>query len=359
MHNIRNPDLRGTFRGNKNAMRFFTRGPTHEGLATRAIPEDPAAPAELHFCSSWLESHACTSRSGKKGESQDFAFISHAGGSVLAGVLDGFGSMGSFMPKELYRHVLKQWAAHGCRADSSAKVLSLLNNAATLAAGPSLRSMLKRFGLKPGNENFESLFRLCSHTGGGTTAAIVSVFHDGRYFAAGLGDSACYVFGGGGAAECKIPHGSLYEGICEGMSSECQLSLRHSHGDRALYLQIRNLVPSWAGLKGAEGEAHTAEGTLTPDSMLVLVSDGITKNLEILLDGNGNLSDSKGCEDLRQIVLSGCEDSIPAGLIRESKARAMLGTKLVERGGGRVLLPADDDMTALVISLSCQSKSVP
>jgi serine/threonine protein phosphatase PrpC len=247
---------------------------------------------------------------------QDAALISLEDGHALMGVFDGFMELGDLLPGLVGYKLSNSWKEQKGSMSRAEDLKDLVFRAAN-----------------------SSLSFTSPADSGGTTAVVASILPDQRFFVASVGDSAAYYIDPNGNFRRLFSHGKVLFGDEESTSIKL---------DPKAYSQARNFLSSAIGSYFGKKQIKIEEGVLERGAKLVLVSDGITKNLHLTTDENGNVSKMNDCADLQQIVsgISGVEE-IGDTIMNETIKRAVSKTSSHGISPGMVLLPADDDMTVV------------
>ncbi len=184
---------------------------------------------------------------------------------------------------------------------------------------------------------------------GGTTAVIAAIMPDGRYLMGGVADSAAYVIGKDDVERLLTYDQVVTSDFVEKPIAPLKLS-------PAEYANMRNTIMYAINNRGLdENGIETAEGTLQKGMRLILMSDGIAKNLVVGLAENKTVSEVSGCSDLKRII--GSKISIRRtgeailSRIRQRISRIKNDTfNIVVRKDGTSLISQDDDLSIVVFA---------
>ncbi len=166
---------------------------------------------------------------------------------------------------------------------------------------------------------------------GATTASIALVFSSGEYYFANIGDSHIYKLNEQGkinriTKDFKAANGS---GVTE-------------------YLHNRYLVGNCLGGLLKEEEIEIGQGKLKKGEFLLALSDGITDNLFIEVEG-GVISESSGKADL-EILIDGIDMPLEIiNAIAKAVKHRMTGSEISDNG--RILVPKEDDISLVVVKM--------
>lgn len=163
---------------------------------------------------------------------------------------------------------------------------------------------------------------------GATTVSIVLVLPDGQYFFENIGDSHIY----------KLDeHGKVHR---------ITKDFKGANGSGVIeYLHNRYLVGNCLGGLVREGEIEFGQGKLKKGEFLLAMSDGVTDNLFIEVEG-GVISEGSGKHDL-EILLDGKDmaSEIIDAIAKVVKHRMRSGEM---SGDGKILVPKEDDIGLVV-----------
>ncbi|MFH1393285.1 MAG: PP2C family serine/threonine-protein phosphatase [Candidatus Micrarchaeota archaeon] len=363
----------------QNVRRFSGNGAV-EGMRGIMLPKDPSTHSLAHLRAGDVSiySEVVMGRLKKNHIDramrvcQDATLIISDEGHHLIALFDGFGPFGSTIPKVMCESIHSLWQESGKGIESQEGALEFLLEASRRAINPMVEKVLS--GQRNALREWEELLaeirkddpeatpppkpmvpepREMEEFKGGTTAIMAAVRPDGRYFIASAGDSAGYDAAADGKVRRLLDYESMWhdDGLGNGRLELSALSLRS-------YASLRNVVDSSIGANDCDVPAmrkiETAEGMLGKGGMLILVSDGITKNLWIVLDSEGWIHDVSGEPDIRK-MLAAFQDAEGLGMELMGLVRARMN--LVKDGAylnlpsrdSRALIPADDDASVLVL----------
>ena len=162
---------------------------------------------------------------------------------------------------------------------------------------------------------------------GATTASIALVFPDGRYFFANVGDSHIYK---------RDKHEKI---------SRITVDEKQANGSGfTVYINSRYLLPHSLG--GIIGIIDVGHGKLEKGEFLFAMSDGISDNLVIEVDG-GVIKEVSGARDLEIIIGANDEPAeITDAISKEIKERMQDSEK---SNNGEMLVPKEDDASLVVL----------
>jgi serine/threonine protein phosphatase PrpC len=291
------------------------------------LPEDPAKDARVLEQKGKGTVFASVRKERNKDRSQDVAIASIEEEHSLIGVFDGFQKEGDFIPSMVAEELSSEWHKRKQRLDNPGDFGEMLYIAA-------------KSTLESANNPFMR---------GGTTAVVASIDPNGIFFAACSGDSAAYKI------DCNGRVSSLFEQNEIFLPPGYVANLVNVELDPKVYVKMRNVLVSSISRKFTREDIQVAGGMLEEGSRLLLVSDGITKNLFSLVDEKRNIKDITGCKDLEWII-SGIHnvEEIGAAILDKAKQRAKTNIRRTINDDGQMghmLIPADDDMAVVVFSL--------
>ncbi len=255
---------------------------------------------------------------------------------IMAAVLDGHESWGHLYSLEMARCLVR--LARHLRTPTGPDAKQLIIEAA------------KAMPFLPSEDYLEAL--LGAPKKGGTTVTVALLGRDRRYSIATLGDSPPYLVGHGSAKRLS--------------DSSCILDIdRKDEGGRLFigkdivqwddYLEVRNYIfGAVNGFVTTKSEIQVKEGELERGMKLVLVSDGITKNLSCVTDLSMNVLDVSGNLDMARIMRDGMTlTEATSRLLSVARSRADGKSGPTFRSNGErleVVSPADDDMTVIALA---------
>lgn len=303
--------------------RFKKRKPM-EGFSL-LLPDNPAKDAIVSRSEAGISVFASVSKKRRRERCQDIALASTCRGHSLLGVFDGFMSEGDFVPTMVADNIAKLWLKRMDSIRSPGDMGNLLFDAAKKT-------------LMDVNDPFMS---------GGTTAIVAVATPERRVFIASAGDSAGYAIDAQGKVRNLFNNDMIY--IPPGYVAR----INDVALDPDVYVYARNILATSISKNFSWADIATGEDFLEPGSRLLLVSDGITKNLFVEME-NGKIRDASGCKDL-EIMVRGVQSAEQIGALIAEKARTRAKTNIrrtINDQGqmGHMLLPADDDMAVVVFS---------
>lgn len=308
----------------------------------------PAHPARdsLFSCTSRNTSiSAHVSKAKQRERGQDVAMVITSGEQNVVGVFDGYGQLGDDLPSELAYTMCMLWQLRRDTIDSCQAAEAFIHDAAMLA----LRRIRECYQVEePDREGrTPTLVPRGDLPYGGTTAMLAFMFPDGRFLASCVGDSACYVVRPDEGAERYFTYNTI-------PSRDWRSEYPIPSVDVCVqdYVSLRNvLVYSVTGIR--VDRVETMEGRLEKGDMLILASDGVTKNLSIETDEMGKVREVGGCRDIEDIAGKSKGAKKAAGTIMKAIQKRAGFTpgdeKPIGMPGNRVLLPADDDVSLVVV----------
>jgi serine/threonine protein phosphatase PrpC len=307
---------------------FFRKRSQVKQLALR-VPGNPQDRSGVFHTQGKTSVFAHVRKKYDKKKCQDVAIVSTDKKHTLVGVLDGFGDEGDSVPVLMGEKISHLWLKRKKQINNSQDLSDLLFDAAVL----SLR-----------NKNIKSMH-------GGCTATIAALFPDRRYMIASVGDSAVYLINPDGKISRLLTHDVIFHQVGPVGYIDELANLNLSPDS---YESDRNVLLSAICRRLNKGDIEITEGILEQGARLLLVSDGITKNLYSGIDCEGRISEISGCFDLERII-QGKINILEMGEAIAEKAheRAALNIRRVISNGessGSMLLPADDDMSVVVLS---------
>jgi serine/threonine protein phosphatase PrpC len=308
----------------KQSSLFWRRNPVVEGQYTVMLPQNPRENAELKIKTQYSRVFAKVRKKWDRERCQDTALVSIDGKNALIGVFDGFGGLGDFFPGLVAHDIGNFWKKTKKRITSAQDLKDMLIQTA-------IRSLLELYS---------------SNMRGGTTAIVAAILPDRRFLVANIGDSVGYLMDGDGHIRRILEDETM---ILPDGSRE-RLSKINLHPD--LYSWARNILPGSISEQFGEEQIDICEGVIGPKSRLVLVSDGITKNLFVKTNQEGGVFGVDGCDDLMGITCGRVDvEDIGREIITESAQRASTNIRRSFGKGmneGMLLIPGDDDMSVVV-----------
>jgi serine/threonine protein phosphatase PrpC len=246
---------------------------------------------------------------------QDRGLASISRRNMFLGVFDGFGSLGTDLPPALCRSLS---ARINPEIDYSDKQLL---KALLLEASEDAKVLTARRGAILNEQ-------------GGSTASIMCINNENRFSAIGVGDSAIYHIRDGQVTRFwdHIPE---YDG---------KTGLKTS-----VYLNYRNVlsrsIGPWKDDFPSRQDVDLKEGSIGQGDIIIIVSDGITKNLSFFHE-NGFITDIGGSIDILEMCQQGDDAGRIAGNILQESVRRI--EKVPVFSHGRTIMPARDDMSVMV-----------
>ncbi|MBI5227270.1 protein phosphatase 2C domain-containing protein [Candidatus Micrarchaeota archaeon] len=317
--------------------RFRSLRPEADFFAT--LPKNPLEKAQVAAILGSFSVAAAVSPAVVSGRScQDKGVIFSDAHMTLLAVLDGFGRDGGIFSGLLSSHLMDLAQEHRMELTNFPDPKKLLVTAvARMLSDPD--SDLAQVG--------------------GTTAMISLLFSDGRFFSASIGDSAHY---------------SLQGGLLQRQMDYFKLWIPDQHSlfyvpaneqTLSIYLGFRKYPGPTITREGIDPNAiDEASGTLNPGDLIILMTDGITKNLHIITNSKSNSPirlaenpiDISGCSDLAHLIGPVRNPEMIVGtVLADIDTRRLLITGLnlpsVLRisESGAVLAPANDDELMIVL----------
>jgi len=290
------------------------------GIICVRLGLDRKKPSSFNFESERISIAAHVRKGKDRDECQDAAMIFVSDSIVATGVFDGHNNAGTFLSEKTADLLIESLAANPKNHDPLPFVVRQISDL------PRPQAPLNA---------------------GGTTTAFFSVVKDGDVCLSSVGDSAAYIKERSGIRRCF------------------KYWLDHS-GDPVskksldAYIQERHRMKDAIGFDLREEREIERDGLiLYPNENLILVTDGVTKNLTVRFDpGTRFVTDDSGCGDLSRIIRS---KSTPSDIIS-----AILGAidERLERkdadrhkmrpyrlyGKGVALRPGHDDIAIVVLN---------
>jgi hypothetical protein len=117
-----------------------------------------------------------------------------------------------------------------------------------------------------------------------------------------------------------------------------------------LYTALRNVVNQTIDVEGLQETAiETASGVLCAGETLLIVSDGVTKNLRMKIDPeSGVICEASGCEDMERILRKK-QDIVGAVYEMVWRRTAMFHERIIIKGDN-ALSGADDDVALVSLT---------
>ncbi len=304
---------------------LFTRKPLLTENLALLLPDNPEKRARLDYKDREKSVFAQVLKGEKKTKCQDAILFSVDKEHLLIGVLDGFGVDGNHLPVIVGDNIAKYWNALKHLQMGEAGLKHIVFNA-------EIQSL--RNSYYPGMK-------------GGTTAVIATVSPDNRYQVASVGDSACYHIDKQGNAKRLFSNDlSVFH------YGQMKIQGSAIGADPGIYARTRNFLATSISSHFDMSHIETTEGILGIGEKIILVSDGITKNMYLKLDEEGKLLDTSGCFDIERLIRGKSDAGIVADtILAMAKKRALAGEMRTRfnKDGHSILLPADDDMAVLVM----------
>lgn len=311
------------------------------------LPDDPVKDSSFSCSSRHTSISAQVSKAKGRDRGQDVAMVIAEGEQNVVGVFDGYGELGDDIPVELAFSMCKLWSLRSDTVNTSEAAKAFFHDSAMLTS----RKLMEIYQVEeeapenPETTPIDSPY-IKNRPYGGTTAILVFMFPGGRFVVSGVGDSACYVVRPDGEIARMFTHNTIASRDWTGEDSLHRIAMGAKE-----YATRRNILTHSVTLGGVS-TVEIDEGKLEKGGMLILASDGITKNLTVMTDENGNVRETSGCEDIGKIV-SGKKGAEAADAImktvRERISYPSGKEKLVQMPDNRVLLPAADDTSLIVV----------
>jgi serine/threonine protein phosphatase PrpC len=309
---------------------FFRKKPSAEHLAL-LVPGNPQDRTGVVHTKGKTSVFAHVRKKQDKTKCQDVTIVSTDKEHTLIGVLDGFGDEGDFVPVLMGDEISRLWLERKQQINNCQELSKLLFDAAVL----SLR-----------NIDIHSMR-------GGTTATIAALFPDRRYMIASVGDSAAYLIDPDGKISRLLTHDIIYHSVESVGYFDNIINLKPSPDS---YESDRNILVTSICRHLNREDIEITEGVLEQGARLLLVSDGITKNLYSGTDEEGRIMDVSGCVDLEGIIQGRTSiEDIGEAIAEKAHVRAVNRIRRIipnGKSGGFTLLPADDDMAVVMVERS-------
>jgi serine/threonine protein phosphatase PrpC len=267
----------------------------------------------------------------KREECQDSAAVFTCEDFLAAGVFDGYAGLGGTLVSEgVANHLVEVCLEKSKTLAKDLDAKALLLDAAGRLADDTF----------PGNLG----------TFYGSTGMVALVLPDGTFSLAAIADSAVYIVG-----QRSVKRMLNYDTVLTH-----DLSYAPAIGmDLDQYSRCRNYVMNTIERSGASNcHVETGTGTLRKGESIVLVSDGITKNLGIIVQKEKSrmvAKDVGGCRDLRRII-TGKRYDIANTIMGEISRRRENNCEKKEQARivvseNELLVLQDDDLSIVTISL--------
>jgi len=309
-----------------------------DGKSTLAVlPNERTKESGFSVSNKWSSVAALVRKGIKREECQDTAAVFTCEDFLVAGVFDGYAGLGgTIVSDSMANHMIEICLEQGKRLAGNPDAKALLVNAAGRLADDTFPPEL---------------------TGGfwGSTGMVALVLPDGTFSLAAIADSAVYVVG-----QRSVKRMLNYDTVLTH-----DLSYAPAIGmDLDQYSRCRNYVMNTIERSGASNcHVETGTGTLRKGESIVLVSDGITKNLGIIVQKEKSrmvAKDVGGCRDLRRII-AGKRYGLAIAIANEISARTEKCTVKGESARvtvskNEVLAIQDDDISVVSISLKASKQ---
>ena len=328
----------------KNASNLPTNGfKSHAHLFSAILPDDNnLAEAKAFFRGKYLSVSSDVVKFDKPYDGrcvlcQDSSMVLVEPNFTVTGVFDGFGDSGEVLSRFFIDELFREFHAKRSISFKEEDFKSSINLAIEFSS-LNAQGFIKKIE-------------------GGTTAIVALILNDGTYFLACIGDSAIYKFSKTGLQ--RLSDNSMV-GCMKNESGVLGYSvLPYTQIDLKQYLDNRHLVLEFLssiGLSGSNPKINFLSGHLEKSEKLILVTDGITKNLSIIIGLLDLVKDASGVSDLQEIIKTKASDRFIGRAVlkavREriaSSRETSLNDILKSRTDGTVLVPQDDDRTVVVV----------
>ncbi|MFH0737314.1 MAG: hypothetical protein V1827_01545 [Candidatus Micrarchaeota archaeon] len=289
------------------------RSALEDGIVYARLGLDRDKTAKLDYVSEVAEVSAFVRKGKRREHCQDAAFVFIKGPEVTAGVFDGYMANGTYV-SETIADLLVGLCSRGCPLpfEEAGKRIGSLRHPPDISGH------------------------------GGSTAVFANVVEDGGFYVNGISDSAAYRI-----KKKEIERMFRYESDCNGNP------LRGT--DAEFFFRQRSYVRHTVTVYGIEQEHVESDGgLLNRGDSLLLVSDGVTKNLTVRVDPETmKIEDSSGAGDLARILrgASSATQMVSAVLkaIDRRIASHKIGARFRRCNKDTVILPEDDDVTIVAI----------
>ena len=278
------------------------------------------------FSTPTLFAHVSQGKTHKK--CQDRVLIVEHDKFKLLGVFDGHGPVGVFFSQTLASRFGEE-----CMEKPEVALANLVDTIRSIALGFDYIASRWPGGMK-----------ISDYMGSGTTATLALILPDGSFDLVSVGDSPAYRLD-------KTPEYFFEPTISNTVAG---LLIGSKDLDPLTYRGVRNVLTDTVEFSGIRGLVDEHFGVLSTGEILILASDGLSKNLSLPVDGKGKLVSLNGIEDLERFVF-GCVDAkaigellVPTILKRMTLNFPPYGYRKVIRSG-RVLLPSDDDLSVVIL----------
>jgi len=161
-------------------------------------------------------------------------------------------------------------------------------------------------------------------TNGFTTALVVVMEKNGRFFSASVGDSVLYSIDKGSRVKQEFLQKRI---VGEGSSI-------------FRYMAFRNVVGSVLGAPG-DMEIFFKQGKVEPGEFLLLVTDGVTDNLKFDVD-EGMVKDCSGERDLKEIIGEKKDEKAIVKAIEEEVLARMENKVQINEAKESLIIKPDD-----------------
>ncbi len=315
---------RGTVRFKLSNTRtlFSQRQPTTEPHAL-ILPKDRGAAATLNFRSRKFSIFSHVQKKCQRELCEDTTIAYTGENCCVIGVFDGHGENGLIYSETVARVLLSL-----CNAPNNE--LSKLRPAELLKKASS------------------DVMKLMPPLPGGTTASIALVLSDGRYLISSIGDSAAYIIGRKEVRRLmRYNHITISPDLEPTPLSEFPVTPKE-------YGWLRNVLAYSIGRRKLPEEAiESTEGYLENGALLMLASDGVTKNLLLSVNQEGDVVEVSGSSDLREIKKrKRAPSSVGSAVISAINQRLAGATdeiKPVPNQNSMVLVPQHDDISLIIL----------
>lgn len=314
----------------------FERTPAIESIVL--LPGNRVNKAGFSYTSHKLAVSAHIQNGITRKNCQDTLVVAISNKGVLLGVFDGFGETGDIASEIMGESVLYSFQRN------------IVNGGISVFAS-ACNQALKRFRRK--NSGVKE--------GSGTTASVVMIYPTGRYMVCAVGDSPVYVIEDYGNKVTRLLNthetALIQTGSAEPNKPVCKkIPLLEAMLSPQQYRIARHFMESSITKEGIR-DIEFAEGELSPDSKIIVASDGLSKNLKLSLGNYGQIVDVSGCNDIKEIICGKNEcESVLERIV--TKITMLMSHAVSSPNPGfsfdacelnEIRIPQDDDLSVIVL----------
>jgi len=296
---------------------------------TILLPDKRTEVSEFFYSRRRASVYASVAKGKHREECQDTVVAFMDKKFSLIGVFDGFGKFGTILSDKVAEKVIE--LCHEMR-----KQMRNANNLTLLFKDAVIDAMCEIKG---------------TYSGSGTTGTVALILNNGKYFIVSIGDSGVYI-----AGRKKTERLFEYEWV---MHSEDGDKFKKTHVTELRFNEYyvdRNMLEYAITKKDSEGimwrALEFAHGVLGKKQMLILVTDGVTKNLKHKVDIRTNkMLGVSGCDNINEIVGSVRDVRLIGGAILSTAKMHIRDDKgIFVTENETAYLSADDDLSVVVFS---------